>query len=322
MDDGLWSMVYCPWSSHESPSNFHHNYSKHLRRRRPSLAGPYTSPRQRRYSSLEVERRSTRFRSFLQFRRLRASPFDFAKERPRSGRRRCSENRRAQPRTDQRDDRASSLRWDSAVRLLEADEQQFIFLLERLRPGEMLSTPEDDDQATNIAAGVMLNLWRPAPSDVRFIKLTDWFDGLKKLRPTFNGGTGPIPKQLIGKVEELLPRLFTESSPPMLIHGDLHHYNILSSERGWLAIDPKGVIGPPEYEVGPLLINPWGDLQKISQLTKRRIAILSERLGFSRQMIRDWALCHAVLSAWWSIQDHESGEFAIKCAEIFSEIKF
>jgi len=211
---------------------------------------------------------------------------------------------------------------DSAVRLLEADEQQFIFLLERLRPGEMLSTPEDDDQATNIAAGVMLNLWRPAPSDVRFIKLTDWFDGLKKLRPTFNGGTGPIPKQLIGKVEELLPRLFTESSPPMLIHGDLHHYNILSSERGWLAIDPKGVIGPPEYEVGPLLINPWGDLQKISQLTKRRIAILSERLGFSRQMIRDWALCHAVLSAWWSIQDHESGEFAIKCAEIFSEIKF
>ncbi|MBI3738536.1 MAG: phosphotransferase [Chloroflexi bacterium] len=210
----------------------------------------------------------------------------------------------------------------SAVRLLEADEQQFMFLLERLRPGEMLSTLEDDDQATNIAADVMPNLWQPAPIDARLIQLADWFAGLDKLRPAFNGGTGPFPKQLIEEVEELLPRLFSESSPPMLIHGDFHHFNILSSERGWIAIDPKGVIGPPEYEIGPLLINPWGDLQKISQLTKRRIAILSERLGFSRQMIRDWALCHAVLSAWWSIQDHESGEFAIKCAEILSEIKF
>ncbi len=44
------------------------------------------------------------------------------------------------------------------------------------------------------------------------------------------------------------------------MHGDFHHFNILSSERGWLVIDPKGVIGPAGYEVGPLLINPWGDL--------------------------------------------------------------
>jgi len=210
----------------------------------------------------------------------------------------------------------------SAVRLLEANEEHFMFLLERLQPGQMLSTLEDDDQATHIAADVMLNLWRPAPSDVRFIKLADWFAGLDKLRPAFNGGTGPFHKQLIEEVEELLPRLFSESSPPMLIHGDFHHFNILSSGRGWIAIDPKGVIGPPEYEVGPLLINPWGDLQKISQLAERRLAILSELLGFSRQMIKDWALCHAVLSTWWSIQDHESGEFAIKSAEIFSEIKF
>jgi streptomycin 6-kinase len=123
-------------------------------------------------------------------------------------------------------------------------------------------------------------------------------------------------------VEELLPRLFAESASPMLIHGDLHHFNILSSERGWIAIDPKGVIGHPEYEVGPLLINPMPDFlngRRPKVRMERRIAILSERLGFSRQSIRDWGVCHAVLSAWWDMSpDGKGGEYSLHCAELIS----
>jgi streptomycin 6-kinase len=209
-----------------------------------------------------------------------------------------------------------------AVRLLEADERRGMCVLERLRPGEMLSTLKDDDQATHTAAQVMLNLWRKPPEDIRLIQLTDWFAGLKKLRPAFKGGTGPFPERLIEEVEELLPRLFAESASPMLIHGDLHHFNILSSERGWIAIDPKGVIGHPEYEVGPMLINPMPDFlngRRPKVRMERRIAILSERLGFSRQSIRDWGVCHAVLSAWWDMSpDGKGGEYSLHCAELIS----
>jgi streptomycin 6-kinase len=215
-----------------------------------------------------------------------------------------------------------------AVRLLNADEAHAAFLLERIRPGEMLATLEDDDQATHIAADVMLNLWRPAPADASFIRLLDWFKELEKLRPAFDGGTGPFPGKLIEEVEELLPRLFAESSPPLLIHGDLHHFNILSSEQhdaGWLAIDPKGVIGPAAYEVGPLLINPMPDFLNGSNPNiqiERRIAILSERLGFSRQIIRDWGLCHAVLSTWWDMSpDGSGGQYSMVCAKLIQQIK-
>src|SRR6266567_6137524 len=39
------------------------------------------------------------------------------------------------------------------------------------------------------------------------------------------------------------------SAEPVLVHGDLHHDNVLSSARaGWLAIDPKGVAAEPAYE--------------------------------------------------------------------------
>ena len=211
---------------------------------------------------------------------------------------------------------------DGAARLLEADPERGMCLLERLRPGEMLAALADDDQRTYLAADVMLRLWRPAPQELPFIKLSDWFAGLDGLRQRFCGGTGPFPQRILEMAEALIPELFATSSPPLLIHGDLHHFNILSSGRGWLAIDPKGVIGPPEYEVGPLLINPIPDFLRGSAAVRqaeRRIAILSERLGFAPQRIRDWAICHAVLSAWWDIEDNgEGSEYAIACAEAYS----
>jgi len=213
---------------------------------------------------------------------------------------------------------------EGCARLLEADEARGMFLLERVRPGVMLATLEDDDQRTHIAVDVMTRLWREAPTGLPLIPLTAWFDALRDVRPSFGGGTGPFPEKLFTRVEETLPRLFAESAPPHLIHGDFHHFNILSSGQEWIAIDPKGVVGPPEYEVGPFLINPWFSLSDGTSprvQTERRLAILSERLGFPRRHLLDWATCFAVLSAWWDTQpDGTGGEYSLHCAELFDSL--
>lgn len=209
---------------------------------------------------------------------------------------------------------------DGACRLLEADEQRSMFLLERLRPGEMLASLENDDERTHIAVEVMQRLWRTPPQAEGFIQLSEWFAELDKLRPRYQGGTGPFPKWLVERVESLLPALFADSGPFVLMHGDFHHFNILSSERGWLVIDPKGVIGPPGYEVGPLLTNPipnWPYRPEAKRQTGRRIAILSECLGWPRQVVRDWGLCHCLLSAWWDLTPKDDGiEYALACAQL------
>jgi streptomycin 6-kinase len=211
---------------------------------------------------------------------------------------------------------------DGAVRLLEADDEKYMFVLERLKPGEMLTSLEDDEKRTEIASEVMAKIWHPAPQGLPLIQLSEWFAELSKLRPRFGGGTGPFPKTLVERAESLLLELFVTSSPPCLIHGDFHHFNILSSERGWLVIDPKGIIGPPEYDCGPLLMNPIPDLPYRSGAicqTERRIAILSERLGFPRERIRDWGICHSLLSAWWDLtEDGTGGEYSIACAEMIA----
>ncbi len=208
-----------------------------------------------------------------------------------------------------------------AVRLLEADEERGMFLLERLQPGDMLTTLNDDDQATHTAADVMLNLWRPAPTEGAFIQLSDWFKGFEKLRLRFEGGTGPLEETLVERAEHSVVNFFSEDYVSMLIHGDLHHYNILSSEHRWMAIDPKGVIGPAAYEVGPLLMNPLGILNRSDalQITKRRTDILSERLGLERERIREWGITHAVLSAWWDLEDHMDWKYSMRCAQVIAQ---
>lgn len=229
---------------------------------------------------------------------------------------------------------------EGACQLLECDEKRYWMLLERLNPGVMLSTLEDDDEATHIAAEVMKKIWRPLEplessslllnveqQAVRlqsFIRLSDWFDGLKQLRPMFNGGTGPFNEKLVERAESSVKDFFVENHMPVLMHGDFHHFNILSSERGWLVIDPKGVIGPAGYEVGPLMINPWSDFSdgnKIRLSVKRRIDILHEHLGFERERILEWSLAHAVLSAWWGIEDNTGWESALQFAELLADFK-
>lgn len=208
-----------------------------------------------------------------------------------------------------------------ACRLLEAEPERGMLLLERLQPGTMLATLKDDDRATEIAAEAMRDIQRPIPERNGFLNLHGWFEELKKLRPLFGGGTGPFPEKTVRIVEGLLRELFAENRPQVLLHGDFHHFNILLSERGWLVIDPKGVAGPAEYEVGPLLMNPWGkipDETEAIRRTQRRIAILSERLGFERQRMWRWAVCHSLLSAWWDMaEDGSGGEYSRVWTEIF-----
>ena len=211
------------------------------------------------------------------------------------------------------------------VRLLECDWDEEIMLLERLLPGAMLLEVEDDEFTTSCAASIMQKIWRPVPENHPFKTIQRWGKGFERLRQTYAGGTGPFPQALVERAETLYRELCASMAEPVLLHGDLHHENILSAEREpWLAIDPKGVVGEAVYETGSWLRNPMPQLLEMpypGRILARRIDQFSEQLGFERARIRDWGLAQAMLSAWWSMED--SGElsvFAITCAELLAAI--
>jgi len=215
-----------------------------------------------------------------------------------------------------------------AVRLLDADAGLGVVLLERLQPGTSLAALDDDD-ATRIAAGVMRRLWRPPPAEHAFPTVARWAGGLQRLRARFDGGTGPFPASLVDQAEQLFAALIVSMAAPVLLHGDLHHDNILaaggSGREPWLAIDPKGLVGEPAYEAGALLRNPEARLRSEpapARLLARRLEILVDELDLERERLRDWAVAQAVLAAWWHFEDTgAASEWWLALAELFATLR-
>ena len=207
------------------------------------------------------------------------------------------------------------------ARLIDADPQRGIMLLEHLLPGAMLSTLDDDDQAMRIAARLMRELWQPVSIDHPFPTLSEWATDLQDLRKHFGGGTGPLPKDLVEKSEQLWAELIDSTDEEVLLHGDLHHFNILQAQRQpWLAIDPKGVVGDRAYDVCALMGNCLYTASNPQERFARRIEILSSELGIDRHRLMQWCLAVSMLWAWWSIEDHGPENDSWRGAVAFAEL--
>ena len=214
------------------------------------------------------------------------------------------------------------------ARLLEYDEEKKVMLLERLQPGIMLESlvPERDEQATSILAGVMRQLWRPAPSVHTFPTVEQLGQDLTQLRACYAGGYGPFPPRLVEEAMDLFATLSASAPQTMLLHGDLQHYNVLRSGDTWLAIDPKGVVGDPGYEVGASFFNPLPrilEVPNLEQMLARRVAQLSEELGMERARIRGWGLAQGVRNAWNMVANNQLSKNPygiLRCAEILSHL--
>jgi streptomycin 6-kinase len=213
---------------------------------------------------------------------------------------------------------------NGAVRLLDFDTEKGVLLMERLNPGHSLAMVSDagnDDEATRIAARVMRQLWRPLPPGHSFATVEQWASGFKRLRQRFAGGTGPFPKRLVEMAERRFDELLSSSSSSVLLHGDLHHLNILKAQNDWKAIDPKGVAGEPSYDICALMLNPTSRHSNDRELQQRRLEVLKEEPGLDSQRMLGYAIAHAVLSAWWSFEDSSSDwESALACARTLESL--
>lgn len=212
-----------------------------------------------------------------------------------------------------------------AVRLLEADSDRCVMLMEQAFPGAPLAQLADDDAATTIGADVMREFWRPVPVAHSFPTVAQWFEAFAEVRVKFGGASGPLPEATLAYAEALVRELLASAPAERLMHGDLHHDNIVSAQREpWLVIDAKGLVGDPGYETGPFLNNPYGRMETWPDPARnlaRRADILAERLSYPRERILAWGFTQAVLSAAWHIVD-DSGRFgpALARAELLATL--
>lgn len=209
------------------------------------------------------------------------------------------------------------------VKLLDFDLEEGILMMEQLRPGIPLSHEGNDSKAVEIAADLMKTIWREPKAGHSFTSIENWTKGLHRLRDRYNGGTGPFEERLVELAEERFQYLFTTVKQIVLLHGDLHQDNILSSEEGWKIIDQKGVIGEREVDIIPFLRNYlWGNAHPKNVLINR-IDQFCELLDLNKERILLWGYSLSILSAWWLIEDGQSQEAfnqTMKLARLFDEI--
>jgi len=121
---------------------------------------------------------------------------------------------------------------EGAARLIACDLERGALLIERLDPGTLLAElAQDDEVAVPAAVGVMRRLWRPVPKEHPFPTLAGWSLGMQRYLDAFPTG-GPFPRQLVEEGAALFAELLATSDEPVLLHGDLHHDNILAARRG------------------------------------------------------------------------------------------
>lgn len=172
-----------------------------------------------------------------------------------------------------------------AVQLIARDDERRAMLVERLRPATQLwALP--DDEATEIAAGVLEQLWVPAAEPFRRLEDTAarWAEELPRRG---------LDRELVEPVVAFLREAGPTQRESLLLHQDLHGGNVLLSERGWLAIDAKPLVGGREFDVASLIRDRRPTTKRRME---RRLAFLVDRLQLDPERTRGWAIAHAI--AW------------------------
>ena len=197
-------------------------------------------------------------------------------------------------------DYLSTLNGHGTVKLLNFDRDRQAVLLERVVPGANLRSTfkKDQPKAVDTAIRVLKRIMRPIPADTSdFIKLDDWFDGLKRATET------AFPKEFAEKALAFYADLSKDTANTFLLHGDFHHDNILTATREpFLVIDPKGMVGHVGYDIGVFLNNhrDWLDWDtRLEGKLDRAVADFAAAFDLEETVVRKWAYCQMVLSWWW-----------------------
>lgn len=193
------------------------------------------------------------------------------------------------------------MRWwdgDGAARVFACDRNAI--LLERAQGSvslRQMSDSSNDDEACRIICDCVARLHtirsQPLPE---LATLREWFRDLKPGAEKY----GDILKLSASTAADLLNR----PQEITVLHGDIHHDNILDfGSCGWLAIDPKGLIGERGFDYANLFYNPEREIAADPGLFIRRIKIVSQTAGIEPERLLKWIIAWGGLSAVWFLDD-------------------
>ncbi|MCM3710185.1 aminoglycoside phosphotransferase family protein [Sporosarcina luteola] len=207
------------------------------------------------------------------------------------------------------------------AKLLKADVERGAMLLESLQPGTMLCTETDETVVIQQFCRVWKQIRKPLPKDTDFPTILHWASAFSKYQSNYPKNDGPIPNEWVAMSAKFLEEIQQTTMEIGLLHGDLHHENILfSNERGWLAIDPKGVAGDPYFDAVSFMVNHLFTKPNPENLLRLRVNLISELLQMNCEKLLKAAISMSTLYACWAVEDHDPyWKETYQCAKWFNK---
>lgn len=183
------------------------------------------------------------------------------------------------------------------------DEDLRVLLEQRMIPGKTLRKEPDPERRVAAFAQVFRQIHQPAQGGETYL---DWLAGI--CDSCRERDFGEDWQRHAIQAREVCQEMFDEYPERMLLHGDLHHDNLLISEDGtYRMIDPKGVIGPEILDVPRFLLNEQKTIYEGSEREHfdRLFRLVSGELGYPEEQLRRLLFLETVLANVWRLEDGE-----------------
>ncbi|MBE7000578.1 MAG: hypothetical protein E7428_10385 [Ruminococcaceae bacterium] len=147
---------------------------------------------------------------------------------------------------------------ENFCKLYEYSFEDEAYIMERIVPAHTLYESVPRNERIQIATEIFKELHKTDLPDGTFPTYTGWFEEGKE--GTKNRGDCEDMYQYLDRAEQMLADICKKYSRNLLLHGDLHHENILKNEHGgYTVIDPKGVIGDPVFDLSRFILDEFRD---------------------------------------------------------------
>jgi streptomycin 6-kinase len=174
---------------------------------------------------------------------------------------------------------------------------------------EMAKTGRDDE-ASRILCSVIARLHlHPTPYPPNLIPLTTWFSELQPAAANYGG--------VFSQCESIAIQLLESPQETVALHGDIHHGNVLDfGDHGWLAIDPKGLIGDRVFDYANIFCNPDAATALQPGRLLKQIATIAAAARIDQTRLLRWTASWAGLSAAWCISDGDHPQTPLAIASL------
>jgi streptomycin 6-kinase len=199
---------------------------------------------------------------------------------------------------------------EACVPLLASDDKNQVLVLEKLVPGTTLKEVTDEHKASQIFSHIIKFLPKLSEPGLIYPTLEQWLSVIPH--------HSLLDKKHQNKAELILKKLSAIPRNTYLLHGDLHHENILESHRGWICLDPKGVIGPMEFETALYLLNPLDQKPCLDRFFNK-VADLQRELGADPTLMKGYAFLRSLLGAIWAAEDQRPTESWLAWSELLQD---